>query len=303
MARRATVACGPFSVSWDLICDVAESVLKSGKIGLFLIAPHAPGVNSAQIIRALKFAQQPRQNSPWTLIQLLRSTRIYEATDPRDKVFALQGVMTDMNSFCNTVNYESTMEEVYLAFAVYNLQDRKDLVWLSNAGLSTYPPNRHLPSWVPDWSHDNNRKGILASTHQFRASGDTVPSLSISSDHKVLTIQGFVIDTVAQLNTVPYTHERIDMDPTSEEAKARHMLEGKDVVEGFVKLSEVAHRFPPNQTREEALVITLFLYCPPLIPHSKYSGEEFSSSILFQFLFPWGYVVLIRLSGEQCAVT
>jgi hypothetical protein len=79
----------------------------------------------------------------------------------------------------------------------------------------------------------------------------------------VLTIQGFVIDTVAQLNTVPYTHEQIDMDPTSEEAKARHMLEGKDVVEGFVKLSEVAHRFPPNQTREEALVITLFLYCSP----------------------------------------
>jgi hypothetical protein len=263
MARRATVACGPFSASWDLICDVAESVLKSGKIGLFLVEPHAPGVNSAQIIRALKFSHQQHHNQSLTLIQLLRSTRKYKATDLRDKVFALQGVMTDTSSFCNTVNYGSTMEEVYLAFAVYNLQDRKDLVWLSNAGLSTYPPNRHLPSWVPDWSHDNNRKGILASTHQFRASGYTVPSLSISSDHKVLTIQGFVIDTVAQLNTVPYTHERIDMDPTSEEAKARHMLEGKDVVEGFVKLSEVAHRFPPNQTREEALVITLFLYCSP----------------------------------------
>jgi hypothetical protein len=288
MARRATVACGPFSASWDLICDVAESVLKSGKIGLFLVDPHAPGVNSAQIIRALKFSHQQHHNQSLTLIQLLRSTRKYKATDLRDKVFALQGVMTDTNSFCNTVNYESTMEEVYLAFAVYNLQDRKDLVWLSNAGLSAYPQKCNLPSWVPDWSHDNNRKVILASTERFRASGETVPSLSISSDNKVLAIRGFVIDTVAQLNTVPFTHERIDMDPTSKEAQVRPMLEGKNVVEGYIKLSEVAHRFPPNQTREEALVITLFLYCSPLIPPSKCSGERVSSSLLFQFLFPLG---------------
>jgi hypothetical protein len=288
MAPRATVACGPFSVSWDLICDVAESVLKSGKIGLYLVEPHAPGVNSAQIIRALKFSHQQRENRQWTLILLLRSTRKYKATDPRDKVFALQGVMTDTSSFCNTVDYGSTTEEVYVAFAVYNLQDRKDLWWLSNAGLSTYPQNDKLPSWVPDWSHDNNKKGILASTSQFRATGDTVPSLSISSDHKVLTIQGFVIDTVAQLNTVPYTHERIDMDPTPKEAKVRTMLEAKDVVEGFIKLSEVAHRFPPNQTREEALVITLFLYCSPLFPKSKCTGEGVSSSLLVQFLFSLG---------------
>jgi hypothetical protein len=269
MARRATVACGPFSASWDLICDVAASVLKSGKIGLFLVDPHAPGVNSAHTIRALKVAHQQRQNWHWTLIQLLRSTRKYQATDPRDKVFALQGVITDTKSFCKTVTYKSTMEEVYLAFAVYNLQDQKDLVWLSNAGVSTYPRNGNLPSWVPNWSHDNNRKEILASTNQFQASGETVPSLSISSDHKVLTIQGFVIDSVAQLNTVPYTHERIDMDPTSKEAIARPALEGKAVVEGYIKLSEPAHRFPPNQTREEALVITLFPYCSPLTPHSK----------------------------------
>ena len=130
------MACGPFSASWDLICDVAESVLKSGKIGLFLVEPHAPGVNSAQIIRALKFSHQQHHNQSLTLIQLLRSTRKYKATDLRDKVFALQGVMTDTSSFCNTVNYGSTMEEVYLAFAVYNLQDRKDLVWLSNADLA-----------------------------------------------------------------------------------------------------------------------------------------------------------------------
>jgi hypothetical protein len=266
MARRATVACEPFSASWDLICDVAESVLKSGKIGLFLVDPHAPGVNSAHTIRALKFSQQ-RQNRQWTLIQLLRSTRKYKATDPRDKVFALQGVMTDTNSFCNTVTYGSTMEQVYLAFSVYNLQDRKDLVWLSNAGLSTYSRNGNLPSWVPDWSHDNNRKEILASTNQFRASGETVPSLSISSDHKVLTIRGFVIDSVAQLNTVPYTHERIDMDPTSKEAMARPALEGKAVVEGYIKLTEPAHRFPPNQTREEALVISLFPHYSPLKSH------------------------------------
>jgi hypothetical protein len=287
MAPRATVACGPFSASWDLICDVAESVLKSGKIGLYLVEPHAPGVNSAQIIRAFKFIHQQRQNRQLTLIQLLRLTRKYKATDPRDKVFALQGVMTDTSSFCNTVNYGSTVEKVYIAVAVYNLQDRKDLLWLSNAGLSTYP-QRNLPSWVPDWSHDNNGKGILASTNQFRASGETVPSLSISSDHKVLTIQGFVIDTVAQLNTVPFTHERIDMDPTSEEAQVRPMLEGKAVIEGYIKLSEGAHRFPPNQTREDALVITLFLYCSPLTPHSKCSGEEVSSMPTLPILFLLG---------------
>jgi hypothetical protein len=302
MAQRATVACGPFSASWDLICDVADSVLKSGKIGLYLIEPHAPGVNSARVIRSLKNAHQSPRNSNWKLIQLLRTTRKYQASDPRDKVFALQGVVTDTNSICNTVDYGSTVEEVYLAVAVHTLQERKDLTCLSNAGLSTYPQKPNLPSWVPDWSHDNNRKAILAATNQFRASGDTLPTLSISSDHKVLIIQGFVIDTVAHVDTTRMTPEKIHVDPTSKEAKVRPMLEGKVVLDNYIKLSETAYRFPPDQDREEALVITLFLRCS-LSSHIFGVQGKISSSLVSRLLFPLGMVMLTFLSGEHYAVT
>jgi hypothetical protein len=296
------VACGPFSVSWDLIGDVASSVLKSGKIGLYLLEPHAPGVNSALIIHSLKLAHQSRQNPNWTLIQLLRTTRKYKVTDLRDKVFALQGVVMDSNSVCNNVDYGSSMEEVYIAVAVHSLQERKDLACLSNAGLSTYPQNHNLPSWVPDWSHDNDRKAILASTNQFRASGETVLSLSITSDHKVLIIQGFVIDTVAQVSTSRMTREKIDTDPTSREAKVGPMLEGKVVMEDFIKLSETAHRFPRNQTREEVFVITLIIYRSSLIPHSKCPGGSLSVSTL-PISLSLGNSLLICISGEHYAVT
>jgi hypothetical protein len=269
MARTMTVVCGSHLVGWILIYQVALSVQSSGMLGTYQVDPHAPGIGCTVVIGKLKIAHQLAQIEDWSLLELLRLTRKYNATDPRDKVFALHGVVTDPASIGGAVDYSKSLEEVYTDVAVHELMQKKTLFCLANAGISTYPQNPRLPSWVADWSHDNERKTIIAAGAKFNADGGLRPVLTISEDRKVLTVRGFVFDTVSELNRVYATRERIDMDPRSEEARRKKIIEGKRSIENCIELAKGAQKVPEGQTLEEVLWRTLCCDLTPDIPPSR----------------------------------
>lgn len=259
MARESTVSFGPLSFKWYFICEVANSVRKSGYLGLYPIDLHAPGTFSAIVIHYLRLAHEAQMKT-WTLLELLRLTRNYMATDPRDKVFALIGVVTDLNSIGLEVDYRLSTEEVYLLVAIHNLEKRKDLEVLANGGVNSGPENLKLPSWVPDWSHNNDRRTILAAgaaNTGFRAAGDTRPILSISPDKKTLKVRGAVIDTVSQITTALIRGENSNTDPLSEAEQHDTRLQNKASIESCIVLAEAAYNFPEGHTREESLWRTL----------------------------------------------
>jgi hypothetical protein len=111
MARTMTVVCGSHLVGWVLIYQVALSVQSSGMLGIYQIDPHAPGIGCAVVIGKLKIAHELGHIEDWTLLELLRLTRKYNATDSRDKVFALHGVVTDPASIGSAVDYSKSLEE------------------------------------------------------------------------------------------------------------------------------------------------------------------------------------------------
>lgn len=269
MARTMTVVCGSHLVGWVLIYQVALSVQSSGMLGVYQVDPHAPGIGCAVVIGKLKIAHELGHIEDWTLLELLRLTRKYNATDPRDKVFALHGVVTDPGSIGAAVDYSKTLEEVYTDVAVHELMQKKTLFCLANAGISPRPENPKLPSWVADWSHDNERKSIIAAGAKFNADRGSPPILSISDDRKILTVRGFVFDTIAELNRVLATRERIDMDPTSDIAQKKKIIEGKRTIENCIELAKGAHKFPEGQTSEEALWRTLCCDLTPDIPPNR----------------------------------
>ena len=98
MARKITVVCGSYLVAWDLIYRLALCVQSSGMLGIYQVDPHAPGISCAIVIGKLKIAHEVAHSGEWTLLELLRLTRRYNATDFRDKVFALHGVVTVLDS-------------------------------------------------------------------------------------------------------------------------------------------------------------------------------------------------------------
>jgi hypothetical protein len=279
MAREAIVVCGSNSVSWDHLSNVARSLRHHGHIGPYPVDFHAPKVSGISCIIAIFYLSlaHKSQDKTFGLLDLLCLTRKYLATDPRDKVFALVGLVTNPHSIGLKADYRLSAEEVYLSVAVHNLEKLKNLTLLGNGGISSAPQNPKLPSWVPDWSHDNDRRSVIAAVARSRgmcASGDSQPTLSVSTDKKILTVRGAIIDTISQLDTtVLIGDEDSKLDHGTEAGSARTALRGKVSFESYTAFAEPANKFPEGHEREESLWRTLCCDITTQIPARRAPAE------------------------------
>ncbi len=185
-------------------------------------------------------------------------------------------------SIGSAVDYSRSMEDVYTDVAVHELMQKKTLFGLANAGITGYTQNPQLPSWVADWSHDNDRRTSIAAGAKFNADRGSQPILSISEDRKILTVRGFVFDTVSQLNRVYVTRERIDMDPRSKEAQMKKAVEVKNCILNCIELAKGAPRVPGGQIPEEVFWRTLCCDLTSEIPPSRTPSSYGEGYKLFQ---------------------
>lgn len=122
-------------------------VTKSETLSVISINTHNP-------IRLLKFRRSAK--SP-PLIYLLRSFRDFQATDPRDKVFALFGIAGDTEVQGIFPNYCKPCEDVYTDLARTLIQNG----YIELLSLCEFPKKVDgLPSWVPDWSREVYRSPL-----------------------------------------------------------------------------------------------------------------------------------------------
>lgn len=80
------------------------------------------------------------------LLDLADRCRELEATDPRDKIYALLGLAED-DQF--EVDYDESVREVYQRFAVACIE-RSGTLGILNFVIGSY--RNDIPSWVPDWT-------------------------------------------------------------------------------------------------------------------------------------------------------
>lgn len=90
-----------------------------------------------------------------TLIEKLRGLRSFNATDPRDKIYALLGLSKDGESFGDHVSYShtETPAKVFTRFARLFVENGDVLEVLFQAGLESCDAG--LPSWVPVSQYQN----------------------------------------------------------------------------------------------------------------------------------------------------
>lgn len=96
-----------------------------------------------------------RRKKRHSLLELMFLTRGFQATDPRDKLFALIGLAGDVLSSDWEVmpNYDLSVAEVYRRFALWHLTRKRHFEVFSfgrNQDLLLSPQLESLPSWVPD---------------------------------------------------------------------------------------------------------------------------------------------------------
>jgi hypothetical protein len=144
---------------------------------------------SQLILQIESFREALNQRQFFSPLQTLRRFHEREATDPRDKVFGLLGLLSD--PFISP-DYSMSRDEVFLTTAIRIIVSTQSLELLTGANSSTQPG---LPSWSPDWSipSKENEWQRLQYLNLYNASkGMLAPTVSVhhTSTRAILEVDG-----------------------------------------------------------------------------------------------------------------
>ena len=146
------------------------------------------------------------------LFDLWQSTVLFCATDPRDKIYALRGLMNDADSVAIQPNYRISVEELQRCFAAYMIQSTKSLRAIEGNRLPQY---RQAQSWLP--LLDTNVVGVGESDLRGKFTFGGYSNISADGGYHraeaeflenktLLKIKGFEFDTV-DYSTAPFQHK------------------------------------------------------------------------------------------------
>lgn len=143
-------------ISWD---EFARAVLELRRqfITYRMKTRHQSNesIENFYFLHDMRERHKMRRKKRHSLLELLFLTRGFQATDPRDKLFALIGLAGDVLSsdWEVTPNYELPVAEVYRRFALWHLTRKRQFEVFSfgrNQDFPMSPQLEFLPSWVPD---------------------------------------------------------------------------------------------------------------------------------------------------------
>ncbi|KAK5654307.1 hypothetical protein OQA88_7485 [Cercophora sp. LCS_1] len=142
-ASSAIVHCGGRKINWSLF---TESRFRA----MDMLDNIPPWIVKVYMAR--------RKFSTAHLLDLLVYSRDCKASDPRDKVFALLGLIQDAALHGLSADYHLSVREVYTGIAAFFMQNNHDFRGIQYCRGALFPSpsleNRYrIPSWVPDWSN------------------------------------------------------------------------------------------------------------------------------------------------------
>lgn len=147
VSKRAFIQYGPVSAPWEMLVAALPQIpttsfpLDSAKV----LAYFARYVRDFEYLRS---EWHSRGGAP--LLSLLQSFSSRRASDERDKVFALLGLVTKSQQGLVRPNYVAEVTEVYRSTALALVRDSGTFsIWNGDVARKNA---MNLPSWIPDWS-------------------------------------------------------------------------------------------------------------------------------------------------------
>jgi hypothetical protein len=173
-ARKTVVQSGSSQVSWDRFIAKIHTAKRNALFRHDLEDGHMLALGNILYLDKVRKLYQAGLNTArdewkvWkpegelSLLTLLCLTKHFDATDKRDKLFALVGLASDARSSDWEImpDYRLSVEEVYHRFALWHTTRKRQLGVLSfgadRNSVSKEPGLQRLPSWVPDLTRPDN---------------------------------------------------------------------------------------------------------------------------------------------------
>jgi len=208
LARKAIVAYHNVTAPWNMLADASsKSIVHDSSCCMDLVNTRHP--REEQIITNLRrlvyddvelLRSTRSHGGNLSLKQLMNLTPLRDATDIRDKVYALLRLVTNWRGMPPLIpDYNLAPREVFAQAIVTNIQSTFSLQNLMGTTLSDIP---NVPSWVTARGrsrHLNLAEGARATRASlFSTAGDTVAHVTRMGD--ILSVDGFEpIHKVAQV--------------------------------------------------------------------------------------------------------
>ncbi|KAK5661868.1 hypothetical protein OQA88_9976 [Cercophora sp. LCS_1] len=203
-ARSITVYCGQTKSPWEayrLTSNVisqfsADFERRFPEISTNMVTWHDTlvhqGPSSIPSLRALRGSEGE------LLHHVLRQCRERLASDPRDKLFGILGILPPEIRADFRADYTLSTKEVYTEIVDYIIKTTESLNIICDAHHPGYPTAAHsLPTFVPDWSNVAPSSSPLLNFGSFKAAGTTKARCRFLSErlHK-LEMSAIFLDTV-----------------------------------------------------------------------------------------------------------
>jgi hypothetical protein len=230
LARSILVLCDGHHLSWEHLVYTTQwirilniNLLKPEAQGLYDTNPYLPNINFKSMYRH-KHVFGGDVDLP--ILELLQNASSCLATNPKDMIYSLVGLATDIeasNHLNNedklVVDYseETSVEQVYIDFAKLHIHTHKENP-LEIITFSRPNPERRrsLPSWVPDWSNlrdtacyslatpsvGSKQRAEIIRPYFYHVSGTKSQTPEVTPDNG-LRVKGIRFDTVSQVGE-PY---------------------------------------------------------------------------------------------------
>lgn len=210
LASRATVVVGRHNVDWDVLCAAVNhgSALDIFQEVILGVMPESSAhvVTDVQTLKATHLRESPADE---LLFYLLR-TRTRAATDPRDKIFAVLGLVEgSVRDIGIKPDYEASVDDVYRAATSSLIAASGNLDALGLCFPFKNKVAHELPSWVPDWgSADYLAVPMLEDPLGHRRTSHASRNCSANATWEdagvVLVVEGHTVDVITGLSLIQH---------------------------------------------------------------------------------------------------